>query len=108
MTKKHKLSERGRRRVAERAAADHVRDRARLARLEPGGTPERPITVEAVPLVELRATGTPCALCDGPLQLDEHAAETHGGVSLRVARLTCRRCHARRELYFLLAPPRPN
>ena len=104
MTTKHTLSARGQRRAATRAALDLARDRQRLAKLEPGGAPDRPIPVETPPLVDLRATATPCAVCDGPLALDEHAVASHEGTSLRLARLTCRLCHARREIYFVLAP----
>lgn len=108
MTKKHKLSPRGQRRAAERAAVDLAKDRVRLATLEPGGAPERPIVVETVAVIEVRATDTRCAVCEGGLQLEEHEVVTHGDVSLRRTRLRCRQCHTPRLIWFRIARPQPN
>ena len=79
-----------------------MRDQERLARLQPGGTPERPLPIESPAQVDVIAAATPCPLCGGTLRLAEHAAETLAGVRLRVAHLTCTRCRAPRALYFRL------
>lgn len=96
-------SSRGLRRLRERAHAKLVREQERLASLRAGGAPERPVVVESPAQVDVIAGATPCPLCEGPLRLDEHAADTVGGVRLRVARLTCTRCGVARRLWFRLA-----
>lgn len=95
-----KPSPRAERRALEREARKDVRLRARLAALEPGGAPERPIEVPTATLVEPTALGAPCALCGGSPRLEEHAAETRDGLALRVARTRCARCGAPRETWF--------
>ncbi|MCC6847048.1 MAG: hypothetical protein IT294_01005 [Deltaproteobacteria bacterium] len=86
----------------ERARRAHVRDLERLARLAPGGAPDRPLAIDTPPLVDVMAEGTPCPLCGGGLRLVEHAAETIAGARLRVARVTCTRCGIGRAIYFRL------
>ncbi len=103
-----KATSRSERRAGERAARKDLRDRARLAELEPGGAPQRPLAVSTASLVEPTARGLRCPLCEGALQLEEHAAETVGGVSLRVARTRCVRCGAPRAIWFRIAPPLAN
>jgi len=82
-----------------------VRDRERLARLEPGGAPARPLPIDSPVLVELRAVARPCPLCGGALRLDGHAAARVDGVRLRVATVACTMCGTRREIYFRLVEP---
>ena len=82
-----------------------MREQERLARLQPGGTPERPIAIESPSQVEVIASAAPCPLCAAVLRVVEHAAETVDGVRLRVARLACTRCGVPRTLYFRLATP---
>ena len=83
-----------------------MRDLDRLARLQPGGAPERPLVIESPALVEVVAGAVPCPLCGGTLRLDEHTAETVEGVRLRVAYLACTLCGTKRQRYFrLVAPP---
>jgi hypothetical protein len=81
------------------------RDRERLARLLPGGTPERPIEIESPSQVEVIAAATPCPLCDATLQPRAHEAMVHGAERLRVARTRCATCGGERALYFRLRPP---
>ena len=88
------------RRLAQR---QHVRDLERLARLAPGGAPDRPIAVDTPPLVDVMAEARPCPLCEGSLRLNEHTAEIIDGERLRVARVTCTRCGIARAIYFRLA-----
>ncbi len=105
---KRKVSARAERRSAQRAADKLARDRERLAYLEPGGDRARPIEVESASQVEPHALALPCLSCDGPYRLEEHAAVAIDGHRLRVARLACPRCGARREVWFRLAPPLPS
>ena len=79
-----------------------VRDLERLARLEPGGSPDRPIVIDSPAIVDIRAVAKPCPLCDGPLKLEEHAADEIDGTRLRIATVACTQCGVRRKLYFRL------
>jgi hypothetical protein len=94
------------RRARARAHETLVRDLDRLARLEPGGCPERPVVVASPAQVEVIAERKPCPLCQGSLRVEEHAAETVDGVRLRVARMVCVVCGTRRAFYFALEAPR--
>ncbi len=100
--KPRRASARSERRQRDRALAKLADGKERLARLEPGGAPERPIPVESASQVEPHARTLTCARCDGPLRVDEHAAEIVDGARLRVARATCSRCGARRDVWFSL------
>ncbi len=103
MTAPKKPSARGLRRVASRDAERLTRDLDRLARLSPGGAPERPIEVDSPAQVEVLARGTPCPLCRGELRVVDHTAETGPtGKRLRVARTECPACGDRRAIYFRL------
>jgi len=101
---KRKPSARGERRARERVHEDLVRDLEELARVTPGGTPERPIDVESPAQVEPIVQASSCPLCEGTVQLDEHVVDTRGAERLRVARVRCAQCGVERELYFRLAP----
>ena len=79
-----------------------VRDLERLARLQPGGSPERPIVIDSPAVVDIRAVAKPCPLCEGPLKLEEHAADEIDGTRLRIATVACTQCGLRRKLYFRL------
>lgn len=93
------------RRAQEREHANLRRDLERLASLEEGGAPRRPIVVDTPAVVEIRAVARPCPLCDGTLKLEQHAAEEIDGERLRVADLVCAHCGVRRRRYFRLAGP---
>lgn len=90
------------RREAARAAAALAADRERLFALEPGGSPERQIDVDAVSIVEVRAAAVACPRCAGRHRVDEHAAVTVAGARLREVRLACAQCGSRRSLWFRL------
>ena len=90
------------RREAVRDAASLAHRRERLFALDPGGSAERPIPVDAVSVVELRAEAMPCPRCEGEQRVDEHAAVTAQGVRLREARMVCRACGSRRSVWFQL------
>jgi hypothetical protein len=100
---KKKLSARAARRAQDRTTEKLGRDLERLAQLAPGGSPERPIALDSASQVEVTARSTPCPRCQGALRVEEHTAETLGGARLRVARVVCAACGARRALYFRLA-----
>jgi hypothetical protein len=82
-----------------------VRDRERLAALAPGGARDRPRVVSSASLVEVEARSTPCVQCGGELGLEAHTAPA---AELRLVRLTCRRCHAPREIWFRLEVALPS
>jgi hypothetical protein len=105
---KKKLSPRAERRAVARAADKMARGRERLAELEAGGRPERPVDVQSAAQVEPHALAIACLRCDGPNRLEEHAAVTVNEQRLRVARLVCARCGARRQLWFRLVGSMPN
>lgn len=105
---KRKPTARNMRREAARSAQKLARDRERLARVEPGGCAERPIQVESASQIEPHATAMACLRCDGPNRLVEHTAETVEGERLRVVRLACSHCGARREVWFRIAATLPS
>lgn len=96
------------RRAADRELEKLARDLVKLAEASPGGRPSRPIVVSSPSEVEVHAEGMPCAMCRSRVRVDEHAAVTVAGVRLRVARVVCSFCHARRDVYFQLAGAMPN
>ena len=82
-----------------------MRDLERLARLEPGGSPQRPLPVDSAAVVDVRAVANPCPLCGAPLRLDAHTAEVIDSVRLRIAAVSCTLCGTQRALYFRLDEP---
>ncbi len=98
-------STRSDRRARSRAHQKLVNDLERLARLQPGGAPDRPIEVASVAQIEVIATRDPCPLCEGSTQLLEHAQETIDGVRLRVVRLSCTACAVPRAVWFRVREP---
>ena len=85
-----------------------VRRTEGLAGELPGGSPQRPIDVASASIVEGKARATPCIQCGADLELrGDRATSTARGV-LREIALVCRRCHARRTLWFRITPPATN
>jgi hypothetical protein len=107
VSKKH-VRPRTARRAAERAAAKLSDARERLAALEPGGSGSRPVPVESAAQIEPHALATACLRCGGVNRLVEHAAVAHDGETLRVVRLQCPQCGARRECWFRIVPAWTN
>lgn len=96
------------RREDERAVRKAVRATERLAAALPGGDTERPIEVASASVVEVRARATPCVQCGGELEVrGDRASSTARGV-LRQMEMACRRCHARRSLWFRVTPALPS
>jgi hypothetical protein len=108
MTAKKKLGPRAARRQADRDVQKLMRDRTRLAALEKGGAPDRPIQVASASEVEIAARGVPCIQCGGIVRVDEHLAETIGAERLRVAHVACPACGTKRSLYYRIGLPLPN
>lgn len=96
-------SSRPSRRALAREQAKLARDRARLAEVEPGGSPERPREVESPAQIDVIAERVECTTCGEAMRLDQHAAREIDGVTLRAADLTCVGCGGRRTLWFKLA-----
>lgn len=96
------------RRAQERALEKLARDRAKLALLEPGGTPERPLALESASQVEVHARTLTCPRCESEMRVDAHEARIVGDQRLRLARLLCPRCGTRRDAWFRLAPSLPS
>jgi predicted RNA-binding Zn-ribbon protein involved in translation (DUF1610 family) len=95
------------RREAERDAAKLARARMKLAALEPGGGPERPIEVTSASVIEPHASSMPCAACGAQgLRIEEHVAELSRG--LRVVHVLCPRCGTRREVFFRIGTVLPS
>ena len=109
MAVRKKPSARTERRANERALASLVARREKLASLEHGGAPERPLEVMSASLVEPRALAFGCLRCDAIAgALDEHRAETIAGHALRVVVVRCRLCGMRRTLFFRVAAALDN
>lgn len=96
------------RRADDRTQSKLARDLEKLASLAPGGSPARPIVLASPAEVEVHAASMPCPICQSPQRVEEHAAETVAGVRLRIARVVCTFCRARRAVYFQLAGAMPN
>jgi hypothetical protein len=98
------------RREAERDAEKLARARSKLAALEPGGAPDRPIEVTSASIIEPHASSMPCSRC-GELgaRIEEHVAVTLAGERrLRVVHTTCPRCGTRREVFFRIGTVLPS
>jgi predicted Zn finger-like uncharacterized protein len=93
------------RRVAARAARDLVRDRERLAALEPGGAADHPIAVPSAAVIELRAGRVPCPQCAGSYDIKDHAS---AGGGLRRVDVRCRTCGVPRALWFRIVEALPS
>ena len=98
-----KKRERTQRREAERDAEKLADAREKLARLEQGGSWERPIRVESASVIELRVESMTCARCGGELRVVEHVARVVAGQSLRMVDAKCKHCGTRREVWFVIA-----
>ena len=89
------------RREAARAAVKTAEARLKLAALEAGGSPARPIEVASASVVEPHASSMACAACGNPgVRIDEHVASVVDGARLRVVHVRCSRCGVKREVYF--------
>lgn len=79
--------------------------REKLAALEPGGSPERPLEVESASQVEVRAAALPCLRCESALRIGEHRSTVHPRAgALREVELACRACGAKRTVWLRVGP----
>lgn len=100
---------RAERRAALRRSEELARQRAKLAALEPGGSPARPLEVASASLVESRALSLRCLRCDAAeSKLDAHEAESDGRYVLRTLRTRCGRCGSTRTVYARVVVPSAN
>jgi hypothetical protein len=97
-----KLSPKAERRAKERAAEKLGKRREKLAKIEAGGSPQRPIEVVSASVVVPAAMSLPCPTCLGACRVEEHAAEIVDGKRLRIARMQCSQCGAKRSVYFMI------
>ncbi len=97
---------RAERRKLARDAVKTAKARLRVALRGVGGSPQNPVSVSSASVVESHALGLACAACGehGTTRLEEHAAVVISGARLRVAKIACRACGVRRDLYYSLAP----
>ncbi len=79
--------------------------RVKLAALEVGGSPERPLEVASASLVEPRALQHTCLACEGPLELVDHRVRHEASGLVREVVAQCKRCTKRRTLWLRVAPP---
>ena len=107
--------ERTERREAERQALKVAKARMKLATLEAGGAPDRPIEVTSASTIEPHASSMHCASCDNAgVRVEEHVAETvrASGTEperrLRVVHVRCPRCGVRRSVYFRIGTALAN
>jgi len=98
--RRKKLSANAERRLRTRAEEKLGRTRERLARLQPGGEPGRPIDVVSASVVEAQARSMACPKCLGSCTVIEHGAETLQGQRLRIAKVICSRCGSHRAIHF--------
>ncbi|HEX6240344.1 MAG TPA: hypothetical protein VFZ61_05605 [Polyangiales bacterium] len=106
--KKRAARPRSLRREAERDVQKLADARRRLIALEAGGSPERPLEVESVAVIERRAESVRCPDCGEALRVADHAAREHRGALLRAVTLHCRQCGAPLTLYFRIVTASPN
>ena len=102
---RRKRPERTERRARERELRRLVRDRERLAELEPGGSAERPIDIASPAVIEGRVGSLRCPQCDGNYAIDDHQSASPG---VRVVSVTCRMCRTSRQYWFRLGSSAPN
>lgn len=101
-----KKRERTARREAERDLHQLAEARSKLASLEAGGSPERPLEVDSASQIEGRAEALPCFRCEHALKITEHRALHHpSSGSVRELLLSCPRCGTKRRAYFRVRAP---
>jgi Fe-S-cluster-containing dehydrogenase component len=87
-------------RELERKLAKLYEARQKLAALDPGGSPERPLDVSSASVVQARAEAQHCLRCNLTLRCEEHTTFESPNGLLRVAKLECRGCGATRDFYL--------
>lgn len=85
--------------MAARAARKLIADRERLAALEPGGSPSRPLEVSSASVVESRAVDLGCLHCEGRPRVGAQDALKVDERVLRRVHLACPRCGSERQVW---------
>jgi hypothetical protein len=106
--KPREKSARARRRAAARGEERVGELREQLFATQPSSSAERPLGVSSASVIEPHARALPCPRCEGALHVEEHSARTIGDRRLREVRVACRRCGARRSLWYELVQPDPT
>jgi hypothetical protein len=103
------------RREAARDEAKLGRARLKLAALEAGGAPDRPIEVTSASIIEPHASSMACAACGSVgVRVEEHVARSTPATAteperrLRVVHVQCQRCGTRREVFFRIGTVLPS
>ncbi|MDB4974413.1 MAG: hypothetical protein JWN48_2754 [Myxococcaceae bacterium] len=73
--------------------------RKKLAAVDLGGSPERPLDVSSASVVETRAESEPCLRCGEPVRSVEHTTVQGPNGLLRVIKLGCRSCGSERTMF---------
>jgi hypothetical protein len=105
VTKRPRRPLRAERRADEREARKLVRAREQLFRASWGGSRERPIELDASPVIEVRARSMPCPQCEGRYAIEQEEAVS---AELRALHVRCITCGVARTLWFRLVRPLPN
>jgi hypothetical protein len=95
------------RREADRRAKKQLSDRLRLAALEPGGAPDRPVEVASASQIDVVARSMACPACSERLFPGHQRSTVAGGRVRREVDMECRRCGHRRSAYFVVVEPLP-
>ena len=96
------LGRAGRQAAAKMEARKAIALREVAWRNQAGASPDSPIELESASVVEPRAESSHCPVCDHPMRVAQHMAETRAGKRLRVVSLRCDLCGDERELFFRL------
>jgi hypothetical protein len=92
----------------ERDAVKLARAKEKLASLEAGGAPDRPLEVKSASVVEVMAKSLPCVICGENVRVEEHTAEAIDGRPLRAAHVRCVQCGAKRTIWFRIGTTQPS
>jgi hypothetical protein len=88
-------------REAQRSAVKDAKQRLKLAALEDGGTPERPIRVASASVVEPHVDSIPCVVCGQKVRIQAHDARDQNGTVLRSVHVKCTQCGVARVVYVV-------
>lgn len=102
---KKRPRERSLRRQNERLADKLAAAKEKLARLEPGGSPQNALEVPSASVVEQVTESVACLRCGASVRADDHRALVLGARRLRVVTSVCIQCGAARVWYFRLGTP---
>jgi hypothetical protein len=88
-------------RSAQRDAVKDAKHRLKLASLELGGAPERPIRVSSASVVEPHVESMPCVICGSKMRVTSHEVLHLKGEVIRHITSMCVQCGIARPLYLV-------